>query len=398
MPKPMPAKPANTMIARDTGLAALQAGDAATARRCFELVTESGDTTATIWSALALACRDLRDLPAMNHAADMALGQDYTNLPALILKGDFLLASGDPRAATSFYGVAVALAERSQGHAPWLAALVRHAAAARDRINNDIERHMRERLQAGGYDRARSSPRFSHALDLLTGRKQRYLQQPRALYFPDLSDTQFHPRKQFPWLDAIEAATDVICAELLQVLEERGTFVPYIQPAEDLPTNGNQHLLNSLDWTAHFLWKDGAPVSEHAARCPRTLAALRHAPLVHIAGRAPSILFSSLRPGARIAPHTGFLNCRLICHLPLIVPNGCRLRVGNEERELKRGQAWAFNDTIEHEAANGSAEPRIILIFDVWHPELDAEERGLVSALMQAVDSYGNGTRTSWND
>ena len=31
------------------------------------------------------------------------------------------------------------------------------------------------------------------------------------------------------------------------------------------------------------------------------------------------VLFSVLKPGVRIPPHNGFLNSRLICHLPLIV-------------------------------------------------------------------------------
>ncbi|MDZ7895829.1 MAG: aspartyl/asparaginyl beta-hydroxylase domain-containing protein [Sphingobium sp.] len=39
-----------------------------------------------------------------------------------------------------------------------------------------------------------------------------------------------------------------------------------------------------------------------------------------------------MEPGTRIKPHHGLLNTRLICHLPLIVPEGCALRVGAETR------------------------------------------------------------------
>ncbi len=109
-------------------------------------------------------------------------------------------------------------------------------------------------------------------------------------------------------------------------------------------------------------------MAEHARRCPKTLAALDHVPLTRIKGRAPSILFSMLRPGTRIEPHNGFLNTRLICHVPLIVPPGCFFRVGNEERQWQKGKAWAFDDTIEHEAWNSSDEARVILIFDIWRP------------------------------
>ena len=50
------------------------------------------------------------------------------------------------------------------------------------------------------------------------------------------------------------------------------------------------------------------------------------------------------------------LNTRLICHLPLIVPNGCWLRVGNETREWEEGKLLIFDDSIEHEAKNPSGD------------------------------------------
>ena len=45
-----------------------------------------------------------------------------------------------------------------------------------------------------------------------------------------------------------------------------------------------------------------------------------------------------------------------------------------------------FDDTIEHEAKNPTRDTRVVLIFNVWRPELTEMERHLVSLLMQAVD------------
>jgi aspartyl/asparaginyl beta-hydroxylase (cupin superfamily) len=137
-------------------------------------------------------------------------------------------------------------------------------------------------------------------------------------------------------------------------------------------------------------------VPGNAERCPKTLAALAELPLSRIAGRTPSILFSRLAPGAHIPPHTGFLNTRLICHLPLIVPPNCHLRVGNEQREWRAAEAWVFDDTIEHEARNGSDRSRVVLIFDIWRPELTVQERTQVAALMAAIDNFGGGGE-SWS-
>jgi aspartyl/asparaginyl beta-hydroxylase (cupin superfamily) len=89
------------------------------------------------------------------------------------------------------------------------------------------------------------------------------------------------------------------------------------------------------------------------------------------------------------------VNTRLICHLPLIVPGGCRLRVGNDTRALVEGKAWLFDDTMEHEAWNDSDRTRVILLFEIWRPELTEEERRLVSATFEAIDAH-RGTTPAW--
>ena len=108
-----------------------------------------------------------------------------------------------------------------------------------------------------------------------------------------------------------------------------------------------------------------------------------------MSNRAPTDPVLTTR--ARIPPHLGLINTRLTCHLPLIAPPGSRFRVGNDVRDWHEGQAWAFDDTIEHETSDDSGEDRTILIFDVWKPEMSEEERALVSALLRGVDGYGAG-------
>ncbi len=39
-----------------------------------------------------------------------------------------------------------------------------------------------------------------------------------------------------------------------------------------------------------------------------------------------------------------------------------------ETRAWREGEAFAFDDTIEHEAWNDSDDLRIVLIFDIWIP------------------------------
>jgi len=110
-------------------------------------------------------------------------------------------------------------------------------------------------------------------------------------------------------------------------------------------------------------------------------------PLQRIPGRAPNAFFSLLRPGKRIPPHTGVTNTRAIVHLALDVPPECGFRVGGETREWVEGKAFAFDDTIEHEAWNGSDRRRAVLILDTWNPHLSQREREAVRVHFAASDA-----------
>ena len=103
---------------------------------------------------------------------------------------------------------------------------------------------------------------------------------------------------------------------------------------------------------------------------------------------APTAVFSALEPHTHIPPHTGSANVRLLCHLPLVLPGPARFRVGNTTRDWEIGQAWVFDDTIEHEAWNDADALRVILIFDVWNPFLAEGEKALITAMMQAQRQY----------
>jgi hypothetical protein len=37
------------------------------------------------------------------------------------------------------------------------------------------------------------------------------------------------------------------------------------------------------------------------------------------------------------------------------------------------------------------------LLFDIWRPELTDQERVLVAALLEAMDTFGSGPRVDWS-
>ena len=322
---------------------------------------------------------------------DLALARNPRDVAALIGKADHLAASGDIRAAAAYYLQAVRVAPNAN-LTPQLRSEVARAQAACDAIAARIEAGLRERLHGV----ARGSERFAESLDILFGHRQPYFQQPQYYFFPGLPHVQFFDRAAFPWLEAVEAATPAIRAEMLGVMSDPAALQPYVRSDPSRPRSAQAGMADNPDWSAYYLWKDGAPVAGHAERCPRTLAALQGVPFPRVQGRMPSVLFSVLRPGAHIPAHNGFINTRLICHLPLAVPPGCTFRVGNETREWVEGKAWLFDDTIEHEAWNRSGETRVVLLFEAWRPELSDEERQLVAAMFEAIDAQG-GERAAWS-
>jgi len=46
------------------------------------------------------------------------------------------------------------------------------------------------------------------------------------------------------------------------------------------------------------------------------------------------------------------------------------MRVGDETRTVQEGKCVVFDDSWEHEAWNDGDGTRVVLILDVWHPDL----------------------------
>jgi len=374
---------------------ALRDGDARRARELFLHVVATGSDKNAALLGLAQACRSLGDEAGKIAAIDQLLLAEPRNLRALLLKADHLAAMGDERSAASYYRIALKTAPPQDQVPQDLVAELRKAREICDRYAAQYQAHLIGQMRAKGFDPATSSQRFAQSLDIVLGTKRIYVQEPRYYYFPALPQIQFYDRGGFAWLDAIESATADIRDELEEIMAEPGAFAPYVQGHANRPRKEEAGMLNNPAWSAFYLWKNGEVVAENAARFPKTMRALRDVPLARVPNRSPSILFSLLRPGAHIPPHNGLVNTRLICHLPLIVPGECRFRVGNEVRQWEAGRAWLFDDTIEHEAWNDSDRTRVILLFDVWRPELADEERALVVSLFEAIDAY-SGRKPDW--
>jgi aspartyl/asparaginyl beta-hydroxylase (cupin superfamily) len=374
---------------------ALRRGQLTEARKILLEMVQSGAAAPPDLLTLGTVCHQLGDLTTAAGAIDRLLGLDPRNFRGLVLRGDLLTAAGDVRSASAFYATALRVAPPANQLALEAAQDLRRVQAIVQKNAADYQAFLLERLAAAGFDASRSSSRFAQSVDLILGKRRVYLQEPKVYYFPGLPQIQFYGREPFPWLDKLEDATEAIRAELRAVMGDPQAFAPYVTGDANRPRKDQAGMLNNPAWSAFYLWKNGEAVAGNAERCPATLAALADVPLARVPNRSPSILFSLLKPGAHIPPHNGLVNTRLICHLPLIVPGPCRFRVGSEVREWREGEAWLFDDTIEHEAWNTTQETRVILLFDVWRPELLDEEQKLVVSLFEAIDAHA-GKKPEW--
>ncbi len=331
---------------------------------------------------MAQACNRLGDLDGEKAALLRLLDANPRDLPALLAMGQNAMARQDERQATSWFRTAIAQAQ-AHGAPPALQPLLERAQAQVAQTGRRFEDH----LTAAVADLP-PLPRIAQATDLLLGKSQIYLQQPNMFYFPGLPQRAFYERSEFDWAPAVEAMTGEMVEELAAVRAQEAEFAPYVQTSPDRPAPNNA-LRDDPSWGAFYFWRDGKMVEENAARCPAVMAALELVPRPFIGSRSPMALWSLLKPGTHIAPHHGLLNTRLICHLPLIVSEDGALRVGAETRAWRPGELLIFDDSVEHEAWNRGSRTRVVLLFEIWRPEIGAEERTALTRLFEAIDRYG---------
>ena len=215
---------------------------------------------------------------------------------------------------------------------------------------------------------------------------------PSLFVYPGLTAKPWHDATSAPfasWLPALEAATPAIRDEYLAVRAEN---LPSDYDVDEGDHASGLHRGGDWHW-ASFIAR-GERREPMWERCPQTAAALAGVPGLMEGMPFAFAFFSTLQPGARIAAHTSPCNLRVRVHLPLVVPPAdgtdgaarCAMRVADETRPWEPGRALIFDDAFEHEVFNDTAAERAVLLFDVWHPELTADEIAAIQAMFDEVE------------
>lgn len=378
--------PRNPRAAFSLGVHAMQRRAFADACALIEEAHRASPVDTFILLTLSKARRENGDLEGEGAAIEHALAVDAYYLPALLAKAQRLERLGHKPTAAMFFRNAVKVAGPEKAWPEVLRGQLTHARDLAQSFARQTHAHLDAAIapMMSSLSRAQAE-RWKEAASIMAGMTAPYHQNANQLYVPRLPAIPFHDRSQFAWAAELESRTAVIREELRAALaDENQDFSPYITLRPGQPVDQWRELNHSARWRHYGLWRNGQPEPAHLARCPETAQALQAVDMADIAGLCPNAMFSALAPHTEIPPHTGETNARLVVHLPLIVPAKCSYRVGFEHRTWIEGELLIFDDTIEHTARNDSDELRVVLILDVWNPELAPEEREVVRALAGA--------------
>uniref|UniRef100_A0A7R9UC58 Aspartyl/asparaginy/proline hydroxylase domain-containing protein n=1 Tax=Pinguiococcus pyrenoidosus TaxID=172671 RepID=A0A7R9UC58_9STRA len=193
----------------------------------------------------------------------------------------------------------------------------------------------------------------------------------------------------FQWLQALKAGHEQIKGEYLRL---QAAQVP-----SDYLVGEQEHQLHEGEWQWHSFMQKGVINKFFDMYCPATAAFLmglqkdqqlmRSIPLSYA-------FFSTLKGGAKIAAHSAPANLRLRVHYPLIVPDGagvadCGMRIGEQQLQWTEGQPLVFDDSFEHEVWNKTEQDRVVLLFDIWHPEITLPERAAIREMFAHAREQG---------
>lgn len=273
--------------------------------------------------------------------------------------------------------------------APALRPMVEHAVrmvrATRKATFANLFEPLRQKFGADSLDRIERSLRiyFKEEAPIYADPRQ----QPTFLYVPDVPPAAYLDRSLFPWIEQLEAQTDAIRQELLQLLpSDAGRERVFNTDA--IEKQNLRGLQSPPSWNGYYFYRHGERRADNCAACPATASTLEFLPLSHVRDHGPEVLFSVFTAGTHLLPHRGVTNTRLVGHLPLLVPPDCALQVGGEVHEWREGRAVIFDDTYEHEAWNRSDRTRVVLIFDIWNPHLTEAERAAVEMIVPAMGDF----------
>lgn len=170
-------------------------------------------------------------------------------------------------------------------------------------------------------------------------------------------------------------------------------------------TAGTEHADASLhtgswDWQSYLLHGQVQP--QFCEQFPITTRILQGIDPNHLFTKTPFgfCFFSKLSGHSTIQSHTSPVNFRLRIHLPITVPattptstsattTELGIRVGPMTQTWIPDHAMILDDSYHHEVWNHTDEERVVLLIDIWHPDVRPNERDEIRRMFQHAQQQG---------
>eukprot|EP00747_Dinoflagellata_sp_TGD_P192114 gnl/TRDRNA2_/TRDRNA2_56489_c0_seq1.p1 gnl/TRDRNA2_/TRDRNA2_56489_c0~~gnl/TRDRNA2_/TRDRNA2_56489_c0_seq1.p1 ORF type:complete len:408 (+),score=68.96 gnl/TRDRNA2_/TRDRNA2_56489_c0_seq1:89-1312(+) len=181
----------------------------------------------------------------------------------------------------------------------------------------------------------------------------------------------YKERHDFDWVPEFQKRWREIRDEFLELNAREGIADYNVAHSPE----GNQSMHSIRGWkTFHLIDQHGGLMMDNIAKVPKTWALLQSIPRISF---HTTMMFSVAMPhGGGMYAHTGYSNMFLRCSLPLInrEPHRTFLEVASVRRNLTEGEMIIYDDSFWHAFRNNGDWPRVVLLFDVWHPDILDEE------------------------
>jgi len=184
----------------------------------------------------------------------------------------------------------------------------------------------------------------------------------------------------FPWAAELEAKSGVIAKE----------FEAKLARDEQLFASDSawQNQVMGTGWSAVRLQRLGVWNADNCKEFPETYELLRS---LDIPFAVRGVCFARQAPGTGVQPHTDGRNFILTSHLGLKVPEGCWMKVGEEQRTWEEGKLTTLDTSFEHSTGNPGDSERHVLIIDFWHPSLSVAERAALEFVYDLRNKFESG-------
>ena len=333
--------------------------------------------SAETWHQASVLEEQYGDWNLAGQAHKICIDLAGNNPIALLYAGHWLEKSGEDEGAAALYSLCQDLNSAFIGlsnNSGQAENTIKRSQSANQHLRRFLSQQHRSSLEQDEYSRIKNAI-WMRTHDQAIEFSKDYA--PALFWVSDLNQRAFYPDSLFCWAKELLLEAQNIKQELENFLA-RDLSQDFVRPyLQGLPTDYQNlsELVNSTNWSAIDLYKDGQAQDEITAAFPKTNATLEKIPCYKLGDVPFEAFFSILKAGQVIQPHYGQSNHSLTVHLPILIPGDGFLEVNGEKRSWSEDELIIFDDNFLHSAVNKSDKDRIVLIFSIWHPNLTKNEQ-----------------------